>query len=158
MGSDELGGDDAKQFAASMQEAGGNGFPKSNALATEEVIKASADNDDHSDAALDNSLKAADSVNDISSQSTEPSPKDELNAPDPASDIDFGAQMDEREQNTDLGDLDFASMANELDGGSAPADGLGAAQDMSGMGDVFGDVEAAAPATDDAFADAHQTE
>ena len=45
---DDLGGDDAKQFAASMQGAGGNDFPKSNALASSEVIQASANHDDQS--------------------------------------------------------------------------------------------------------------
>ena len=45
---DDLGGDDAKQFAASMQGAGGNAFPKTKALASQEVIQASANHDDQS--------------------------------------------------------------------------------------------------------------
>ena len=115
---DDLGGDDAKQFAASMQGAGGNAFPKTNALASQEVIQASANHDDQSNLspAQNNAgdsfaVSGASNLDDQAFNEQDPS-NVSLNT---ATNNQFGDLNSPAVEGNGLEGLDFGKLADEID-------------------------------------------
>ena len=115
---DDLGGDDAKQFAASMQGAGGNAFPKTNALASQEVIQASANHDDQSNLspAQNNAgdsfaVSGASNLDDQAFNEQDPS-NVSLNT---ATNNQFGDLNSPAVEGNGLEGLDFGELADEID-------------------------------------------
>ena len=115
---DDLGGDDAKQFAASMQGAGGNAFPKTNALASQEVIQASANHDDQSNLspAQNNAgdsfaVSGASNLYDQAFNEQDPS-NVSLNT---ATNNQFGDLNSPAVEGNGLEGLDFGKLADEID-------------------------------------------
>ena len=115
---DDLGGDDAKQFAASMQGAGGNAFPKTKALASQEVIQASANHDDQSNLspAQNNAgdsfaVSGASNLDDQAFNEQDPS-NVSLNT---ATNNQFGDLNSPAVEGNGLDGLDFGELADEID-------------------------------------------
>lgn len=128
---DELGGDDAKQFAASMQNAnGGDDFPKTKALASNEVDQASAvGKDQASSAPAAAAVTAAAAVPAAAAVAQKVAQAPAQSAPAAPAVADAAPAAD-----TDLGGSDELSFAPEGDTSLLNAD------------DGFGDLGSEAPA------------